>query len=54
MYNCYIVYIANRPRGIFHKESDARQYINLLCVSFGAYYSAHSRIEGKYIPDLPF
>lgn len=47
MFNCFVVYVAAAPIGIFRTEIAAENFITAL--GFSA-----AKVEGAYIPELPF
>ena len=47
MFNCFVVYLANEPIGIFRTEIAAENFIAM-------YPFPNAKLQGAYIPDLPF
>ena len=47
MFNCFVVYLANEPIGIFRTEIAAENFI-------GAFGWPGAKLQGAYIPGLPF
>jgi hypothetical protein len=47
MFNCFVVYLAGEPIGIFRTEIAAENFIAM-------WPFPNATAEGKYIPGLPF